>query len=112
MPKNYVSAMTLQSVAASSLLQTFTPINPSGLPNALFLLVIINTSTVPIAISLDGVTDCDVIDAVRTPIPTQNNSTPNNQVALWTKGQVIYARYIDTAPTDGDVAVGGYFVPN
>lgn len=112
MPKTYVSAMTLQAIDATTLLQTFTPINPAGLPNALFLLVVINTSGVPIALSLDGVTDCDVVTETRTPIPVQQNSQPNAQVALFKKGQVIYARYITTAPTAGDVAIGGYFVPN
>ncbi len=113
MAKNYVSGVPLVAISAAGLLQTYTAINPLGLTNALFLLLFVNTSDAPIVISLDGVSDYDVVfPGSRLPIPSQTNSQPNAQYALWSRGDVFYARYDIDAPSEGNIAVGGYYVPN
>lgn len=78
------------------------------LPNACFILRIINGSAKTIEVSYDGTTVHDYIAPNTTlMIPAQSNSQPRNNVALFAKGLAIWLT-ADGAGT-GNVYISGYY---
>lgn len=110
MAKNVVKAIQLSSIDSATFTGSYQAINSSGISNACFALAIINNSNVDITMSLDGVTDHDFIpDNSTRAISSQQDAIPNNNVALFKKGQVIYVK---GAAGIGSVYVAGYYVEN
>ena len=108
MAQNKVKAIALEMVASADLSGTYQPFSATGLPQACFLLRIINGSTAPITISYDGTTDNDFIQGSSTfEIAAQTNAQPSNWVALFAKGQLVYVK---GTMGDGDVYLTGYYV--
>lgn len=113
MTKNTVLPIALQSVVASTLLNSFLPLTNADLTGAPFLLRINNTSDENIVISFDGVLDHDVVLAATVlEIYTQTNAQPNNNVAKFSRSIRLWARAEAGIPTLGNVTVSGYYQPN
>lgn len=108
MAQDKVKAITLTSIASSTVSGTYQAINPLGLTHACFLVRVMNASNQNVTLSYDGSTDNDVVLATSTlEVPCQTNSVPNNKVALFAKGQIIYVK--GTAGT-GNIYLSGYYV--
>lgn len=102
-----VRAIELEYIASSTLTGSYQAINPSGLPEACFLVELVNGSNQAVTISLDGTTDhLVVLQASTKNYPSPINTLSNSRGALWAKGQVFYAK--GTAGT-GDIAVCGLY---
>jgi len=105
--KNIVKAVPLQGGAV---IATYAALNPGGLPNACFLLRIINESSNVITISYDGSTDHDTLPAnSHVSLPVQTNSQPNNYIANFPVGFTVYVK--GTAMS-GNAFVAGYYQPS
>lgn len=106
--KNKIAAIEVTSFDAA-LLAGYMPINPGGLTEACFLIRIINNSDEDIDISYDGITDHDFLPMGETlEISFQNNSQPNNNVALIAKGTIVY---VAGSGGSGTIYLAGYYSP-
>ena len=102
-----VKAIELETIASSTLTGSYQAINPAGLPQACFLVELVNGSNQAVTISLDGSTDNLVVLAASSkPYPTPINTLINSRGALWPKGTIFYAK--GTAGS-GDIAVCGLY---
>lgn len=104
-----VKAIPLESFDSASLMATYQPINSDGLPEACFIVRIVNGGNTAVTISYDGIDDHDVLFAgsileLSTPINTRLTS----QGALFSKGTIVYVK--GTAGI-GSIAVAGYYQP-
>lgn len=107
--KNQIQAIPLSTFASASVTASYQAIN-AGLPNSVFLLRIINASNKDITISYDGVHDNDyIIAGTVLSINGQANAQPNNFLANWAQGTIVYVK--GTAGT-GNVYIAGYFQPS
>lgn len=107
MPGTRVLAVPLEDILSTTLLPTYQPIN-TGLPNACFLLRIINGGNTAITISYDGITDHDVVFAASIlEISSWTMTSIQEQSALFAKGLIVYAK--GTAGASGSIAVAGYY---
>lgn len=105
--KSFVQAIPRSSISSAAIGGAYAAINAGGLPEACFLIRIINDSTAGIDISYDGVNDHDFVrDDDVLQIGFQTNSQPNNQTALLKKGTVIY---VSGTPGVGTIYLVGYF---
>lgn len=107
--KNSVKAIPLTFIQSSVIDDTYSLIDANGLPNACFLLKIINNSNEDVTVSYDGDTDQEYVpkNTIAT-INAQTNAGPNSFVTLFPVGMGIYVK--GTAGT-GDVYLAGYYVP-
>lgn len=104
-----VKAIPLESINSATLLATYQPINSDGLPEACFVLRIINGGTTAVTVSYDGVNDHDVIFTNSIfQLPTPINTRLTSQGALFSKGTVVYVK---GTPGVGSVALAGYYQP-
>lgn len=108
--KNIVQAIPMSTFGGGALLPgVYQPINPGGLPQACFLIRIVNNTDEEISISYDGTTGHDTLQAnTYEQLNFQTNSNVYSSWALMPKGTVVYV--------EGDVATGnvylvGYFQP-
>lgn len=106
--KNSIKEIPLSSINSTDLTGSYQPINAGGLPNACFLLRIINGGTTAITISYDGINDHDAVFAasilsVQGPV----SAIPNAPGGLFPAGTVIYAK--GTAGASGTIGVAGYY---
>lgn len=107
--KNKILAIPLTSIDSSTFTGAYQVINTNGLPNACFLIRIINDSSVDITISYDGTTDNDYIRTNETlQLPLQSNAQPNNFIALIAAGTKIYVK---SSAGTGLVYISGYYQP-
>ncbi len=108
MAQNSVKSFVLSSVLSSSVTTLYAPLNSSGFTHTPFFIRIINASSVAITVSYDGINDNEFIPANSVfELPSQTNSQPNAQVALFSKGTVVYVK--GTAGT-GNIYLSGYYV--
>jgi len=109
MAQNSVKPFQLTTILSSTMiLNTFQAINPDGFEEAPFFIRVTNGSTMPVVISFDGINDHEfILSETAFDLPSQTNSQPNAQVALFPKLTVVYAR--GTAGT-GNVTLSGYYV--
>jgi hypothetical protein len=109
--KNTVHVLEYQFIDAATLNGTYQAINPAGFDHPCWLVRIVNDSGKIVHISYDGDTNNDVIPANGfLDVYSQTNGQPNNFVALFPRGQIIYAAITGMAST-GDVYVTGYYNP-
>ena len=102
-----IKEIPLTTFNSANLVVGYLPVNAGGLPNACFLLRIINGGTTAIEISYDGVTNHDVVFPSSTlQLPGPINTLLNSNGALFPQGQVIYVA--GTAGV-GTIAVAGYY---
>jgi len=110
MSKNTVKAVPLDDIDSATLTGVYAIINSGGLPYNCFLLRIMNASSQDVTISYDGAINHEVVLADSTlQIPAQSNSQPNNWVANFPKGMVVWAK--GTAGV-GSIYVSAYYQPN
>jgi hypothetical protein len=108
MAQNSVKAFLLSSVLSSAVTGLYTALNGTGFPQAPFFIRIINASSNAITISYNGIDDNEFIPANSVfELPSQTNSQPNAQVALFPKYTIVYIK--GTAGT-GNVYLSGYYV--
>lgn len=109
MAKNIIKAIELTHINSAAFTGAYQAINPTGLPNACFLIRIINNSNKSITVSYDGVTDQDFIIAGATfQLPIQSNALPNNYIANIKQGTIVYVK---AAAGAGLVYLAGYYSP-
>ncbi len=108
--KNTIKAIPYSAIAATTLSAVYQPFSLSGLPAACFMLRINNLSNSVITISYDGTNDHDQIDTRDTlqVYGGWGSSQPNNNTALWSKGQLVYVK--GTVGT-GTITLCGYYQP-
>lgn len=107
-PSNSVKAIVLTNIASSTLTSSYKPINASGLDQPCFTIRITNNSSNDVTISYDGINDNEIVlkSGGIFDSNSQTNSLPNNKVAMWNKGKVIYIK--GTAGT-GNIYLSGYY---
>ena len=110
--KNTVRALEMFTFDATTLDPViWKPLSTIGIPQACFMIRIINDSAAKVEVSYDGTAANDFIlanDDLQ--LSFQHNSRPSNHVALLGKGTVIYVR--GTAPMAGDIYLTGYYQQN
>lgn len=107
MATNRVQAIPLTSIASSTVSGTYQAINANGLSEACFMIRINNDSNKDITVSYDGSTDHEFIIASDfLQVDAQNNARPNNFIALFPKGMIVYVK--GTAGT-GNIYLSGYY---
>ena len=108
--KNRVMAIPLGAIDATTFSGFYKDF--PALPQPCFFIRIINDSSNDVTISYDGgITDHDVVPTVDNGItvlevPTQTNSQPNSNVALFPKGMVIAVKADEGT---GGVYLAGYY---
>jgi hypothetical protein len=108
MAQTSVKSFVLSNVLSSAVTALYAPLNGTGFTHAPFLIRIINASSAAITISYNGVDDNEFIPANGVfELPSQTNSQPNAQVALFSKGTIVYIK--GTAGT-GNIYLSGYYV--
>jgi hypothetical protein len=106
--RNSVSAIPLGVAPANAFDGTYQLVG--GIPQACFMLRIINNTSEDVLISYDGVTDNDVvIHETTTQLDPQTNSQPNNFICLFPKGMTIYVK---AAQGTGELYIAGYYQQN
>jgi hypothetical protein len=107
MAKNFISFCTLKTIDASTFAGAYIALNPLGTEGACAIIRIINDSNVPVTISFDGVTAHDYLRASsELQLTLQEANQPNGEVALLTKGTVVYAK---AGAGVGFVSLAGYY---
>jgi len=107
--KNIIMAIPLTNIASSALTTTYQAINPGGIPHSCCILRLNSTSSTSVTISYDGVNDHEFLLAGDSfTIAVQNNAQPNNFIANFPLGTVVYAK--GTAGT-GALYLSGYYQP-
>lgn len=108
--RNFVLTIPLTSINSATIGAAYQPINTGGLLFPCFALHITNASNADVIISFNGTTDHEYLIAGRDIfIQAQTNSQPQNKVALFKAGMVVYVR---GAAGIGTVNVAGYYQPN
>ena len=107
MAENFVKAIAMTTINATSFDGSYKVINATGLPNACSLIRITNASNRALLISYDGSTDHDYLaDSGVLQLPFQSNSSPKGKVAQLAKGTKIYVK---AASGTGLVYLSGYY---
>lgn len=107
MAQNKAKPIILTEFDSANLVAGFLPINPLGLPEACFLIRIINNSDTDVIVSYDGLNDHEFVPGgTQATLNFQTNAVPNNKECLLAKGTVIYVR--GTAG-QGDIYLSGYY---
>lgn len=106
--KNTVFAIPLTILDTSTLTGVYVPF--TTLPQPCFYIRVYNASTVPLFLSYDGgVTNHDVVGPAMTIyINAETNAQPNNNVALFPRGQSIFVKGTVGA---GSAYFVGYYQP-
>jgi hypothetical protein len=108
MAQNSVKPFILSSILSSAVTAFYAPLNGTGFIQAPFFIRINNASTAAITVSYDGINNHEFIAAGDVfELPSQANSQPNAQVALFPKYTVVYVK--GTAGT-GNIYLSGYYV--
>jgi len=111
MSKNKVLPILLSLIDSSTFTGAYQAINPTGLPNACFEILIINDSNRDIGISFDGTTDHLFLpENQRLEFNFQTNAQPQNNTAQLALGTVVYVK--GNAAGTGFVALSGWYQPN
>jgi len=108
MAQNSVKPLLLSSMLSSAVTGMYAPLNGIGFAHPPFFFTITNASNQPILISYNGIDDHDFLAANTSfDFPTQSNSQPNAQVALFPKNTIVYIKGV--AGT-GSIYLSGYYV--
>lgn len=105
--KDFVRAIPMATFDSATLTGAYDPIWATGLPEACFLIRVINLSNVAVGVSYDGVNTHEYLGAAeRYDINFQTNSQPNNKVALLAKGSNVC---LIGQAGQGDIYFIGYY---
>ena len=108
MAQNSVKPLLLGSRTSASVIATYLPVNGIGFANPPFFVRINNASNTAVTISYNGIDDHEFLPANSVfELPSQTNSQPNAQVALFPKNTVVYVKGVAGA---GTIYVSGYYV--
>ena len=106
MAKNRVGAIALGSINSATFTGNYQALY-TGIPEACFLIRIVNASNRDITISYDGTTDHDYLqDGDTLQLPLQANNQPRGHISLLGEGTHIYVK--GTAGT-GYIYFAGYY---
>lgn len=107
--KNIVLPIPLTSTSAVFFDGTYKLINTAGLPEACFMIRIINDCNRDVTVSYDGVNDHDFVPTdTSIQLNFQTNSQPNNFIAKLAAGTKIYVKGVAGI---GNVLLAGYYQP-
>lgn len=107
MAHNYVKAIAMTSINATTFTGAYLVLNATGLEEACFMIRITNATDRAILISYDGVIDHDYLAIAGVlQLPFQSNSSPSGYVANLKAGTKIY---IKAAAGTGLVYLSGYY---
>lgn len=107
--KNIVRAIPYRTISAATFTGSFIVLG-APLPQACFMIRIVNETDVDVAISYDGTTPHDYIPTeTQVTLGFQGNSQPNNYTALIPKGTQVYVR---GSAGSGNIYLIGYFQSN
>jgi hypothetical protein len=108
MAQNSVKPFILSTLLSSTVTAAYAPLNGTGFSQAPFFIRINNASSTAITVSYNGVDDHEFIAANTIfELPSQTNSQPGAQVALFPKNTIVYIK--GTAGT-GNIYLSGYYV--
>ena len=107
--KNYIKADAVSAFNSTGLTTDFKAINASGLTGPTVMLRVYNGSDKDIYISFDGTTAHDFVASKDyLTLYFQQNSAPNNNVAMLRKGTVVYTR--STGAGTGLIYLSAYYL--
>jgi len=108
---SYVKPLVMLSLDSATLAGSYLPITGAGgLLNSLFLLKIVNNSTVDVIISYDGTNPHDYIPTKTAVLfDLQSNASPNNLRAWLAQGTHVY---VNGATGVGDIFLTGWYQPS
>lgn len=108
MAKNSLKAIPLTTFDSATLLATYQPLNPNGLPFACLVLKIQNAATTAITLSYDDSTDHDFVSAGSIITLSSNAiSSQTPDTVKIQKGTIVYAKGIAGV---GTIYVIGYYL--
>lgn len=109
--RNTILAIPLKSIDSATFTGAYQLVTTAaGIPNACFMLRLVNNSNVPVTVSYDGTTDHDEVQAGATLIvPPSTISQPNNFLANFAQGTKVYVK---GAAGAGLVYLAGYYQPS
>ncbi len=108
MAQNSVKPFILSSMLSSAITTNYAALNGTGFSQAPFFIRINNASNTAITVSYNGVDDHEFIAANTVfELPSQANSQPGAQVALFPKKTIVY---IKGATGTGNIYLSGYYV--
>lgn len=103
-----IKAVPLSLFDTATLTANYQPMNPTGFPEPLIFMRMINNSGVAVTISYDGETDHEYIsDNFIFELPSQTNSLPNAKVAMVPRGRIVYVKGTAGA---GTISLSGYYL--
>jgi hypothetical protein len=101
---------TLDGFDTATLTANYQAVNPNGFVGAPMIIRLINNSANSIDVSYDGLNDDDVLRPnTDVTLNFQSNAAPNNYVAKFPKGTVVYVK--SSASAAGEFAVVIYYQP-
>jgi hypothetical protein len=109
--KNIVKAIPLSSIDSATFTGSYQLLSATaGIPNACFMLRVVNNCNKDITISYDGTNNHDFIPTMTSEnLGVQQNSQPNNFIANFSQGQKVWIK--GDAGT-GLVYLAGYYQPS
>lgn len=108
--RNFILTVPLTTINSATIGGAYQPINVGGLLFACFALHITNASNADVIVSFNGTTDHEYIPAGKDIfINGQTNAQPQNNVAQFRQGMVVYVRGVAGV---GFVTLAGYYQPN
>lgn len=108
MAQNSVKPLKLTNILSSALTALYTPIDNKGFAESPFFIRINNAGSTAITVSYNGIDDHEFIPANSIfELPSQTNSQPGAQIALFPKRTVVYVK--GTAGI-GNIYLSGYYV--
>lgn len=108
MAQNSVKPLLLSKMLSSAVTALYAPLNGIGFAQPPFFIRINNASSTAITVSYNGIDDHEFIPANSIfELPSQANSQPNAQVALFPKNTIVFIK--GTAGT-GTIYLSGYYV--
>lgn len=109
--RNSVAAVILTSIDSAAFDGTLQPINVAGLPEACFMIRIINNSSEDVIVSYNGGDGHDFVPHGQAlQVESQMNSQPNNFVCKFPKGTIVYVAGAEAG--DGSVYLAAYYQVN
>lgn len=109
--KNSVFAVPLHSLASTGFSAAYAIINTGGLTQPCWMICLTNNSDEDATISYDGTNDHEFIPkGTSREFYAQASSQPNNFIANFPKGLVVYAK--GSAGMAGSIYLSGYYQPS
>ena len=109
--RNLIKNIPLSVYDAADLAGHYDRVNPEGLPESCFMIIITNGSDKNIFVSTDGIIDHEYILAGQaSPLKGIDFFTENGYRCQWRKQTIYYIRSLEGAG-EGTITLSGYYQP-